>query len=443
MDLTKQTETPQAYAPDLTKQREPGQKEAPQSHTPGLTLHTKPSSAQVHAGITALQREIPHVYPLNPTMQEEGPQAYAHHSANSHLPAPMRNTTNPQITLPLPPGPDHAIPLPVTVHNSLMQQSGYVPAASGKPPQRQLSVNMPRPQRATPEKLKLKVLSHFSVSVKPHYCIDFGQQLDFFLCTDDNPTVMNYYQFKGRCISEVSKRPIPAGHKYNNFKFIMEQYIIFQSQQNQVSVYSHDLQLIKTHRCPGWIVEVIGELYAIVKSITTKLCNGVPVVTINKTSLTNFQEIHHELESPHPKAYDVDAVLFVCGWLDGRIAITQKEGRYADFYSITGRHIQRVDLDGVTGWPSCTTQHVLVPISKKPGTILVFTWAGKLIQHLEPGLGLNDTCGIISSVHEGKLNLWVDNEPEQTHKVITCEMQECEEDDEDDEDDEDLLERRQ
>ena len=408
------------------------------SRHPGLTLQTEPSSTQVHTPRPALLKETPHVYALGPAIQTETPQAYASHphSANSHVPVPVGytmppwfGTTNPQITSPLPPGPDHSIPLPTPPHNSPMQQPlypSYLPFLPGRHPQRPLSVNMPRLQRGTTEKVKLRVLSHFTSPYNTTFYFSQGQQSDFLFCTDDNPAVIHYYQFRGRCISEVSKRPIPQGHRYDCFKYITQQYIIFQSQQNQLSFYNHDLQLIKTLSCPGAVIGVIGDLYAIVKSITTR--QGLPVVTIYITSLTNPQQIHHELESPHPKAYDVDAVLCVCGWLDGRVAITQRGGQYVDFYSITGNHIQRVDVDVVTGYPSCTAQHVLVPIWN-PQTILVFTWAGKLVQHLELGLDFYNQCHSISPVHEGKLNVWVYNTSERTYKVITCEIQESEEED--------------
>ena len=327
---------------------------------------------------------------------------------------PWLGTTNTQITSPLPPGPDHSIPLPIPPHNSLMQQPGHASSASEEHPQRPISVNIQRPQRETPENVKLMALSHFTVpvSLEVQICSDWGQQLDFLLLTVDNRTVISYYQFTGRCISEVSKMPMPQGHRYDCRTYITQQYIILQSLENQVPFYNHDLQLIETHNCPGWVIGVIGELYAVVRSITIRQC--LPIVTIYITSLTNPQEMHHELESPHPKAYDENSHLHACGWLDGRVVIIQREGQYADFYSITGNHIQRVELDGTTGEPSCTAQHVLVPIMNQPQTILVFTWAGKLVQHLEVGLDLNDMCLGTSPIHKGKLNVWVTNASEMT-----------------------------
>ena len=472
-----QTETPQAYAPDRSMHTETLQPldpvmqpetpytlgltmptESPLAHAQQSTMSTKPSSAQVSyiPSISSTDQFSP-VHKIDPTLQQvpfpnlQPPahsipgslpsiprasttilQASHPHSANAHIPVPMGYTmppwfgsTNLQITSPLPPGPEHSIP-PTPPHNYLIQQSGYVPATAGKPPQRQLSVNMPRPQRATAEKVKLRVLSHCNVPSKINSGLSWGQKLDFLLHTDDNLTVMHYYQFKGRSMSGVSKKPIPLGHRYDCRKFITQQYIILQSQPNQLSFYNHDLQLIKTLSCPGWVKYIIGELYAVVRSITAR--EGLPVVTIYIRSLTNLQEIHHKLESP--KAYDVDAALAACGWLDGRVAITQNEEQYADFYSITGHHIQRVDLDGTTGCPGCTAQHVLVPLVQKPQTRMeVFTWAGKLVKHLELGLDFYNQCSSISPVHEGKLNVVVHNVSEKTNKVITCEIQECEEED--------------
>ena len=129
------------------------------------------------------------------------------------------------------------------------------------------TVNTLRPQRAATEKVKLRILSQFTYPLNVKYSYS-GQQLNFLFCTDDNPTLMRYYQFKGRRISKVSKRPIPQGHMYDCNKYITPQYFILQSQQNQLSFYNHDWQFIKTLTCPGLVIGVIGELYAVVRSMT-------------------------------------------------------------------------------------------------------------------------------------------------------------------------------
>ena len=384
---------------------------------------TGPTMQQVPYPVYSVTRPYPSMPRASTTiLQEPYP-----HLAKSHVQVPMGytmppwlGTTNPQVTLP----PGHSTPLPIPPHNSFMQQPIYAPSVLGSHQQRTLSVNIPRSQRAAAEKVKLRVLSLFSFPLNLPLYGSSGPQLDLLFSTADNQTVMKYYQFRGGCISEVHRWTIPRGHRYDCVKFITQQYIILQSLKNQVSFYNHDLQLIKTLSCPGWVIEVIGELYAVVESITTH--QGLSVVTMYITSLTNLQEIHHELESPHPKAYDAGALLIARGCLDGCVVIIQMKGQFVDFYSVTGNHIQRADLDGEAGPPSCTTQHVLVPMRNQPQTILVFTWTGKLVQHLDLGRGLYDTCLNISPVHEGKVNVLVMNVSENIYKVITCEIQERE-----------------
>ena len=323
-------------------------------------------------------------------------------------------------------------PLPTPPHNSPGQQSGYVPPTSETRPQMPLSVSMPQSQMATAEKVKLRILSRFTPPAETKH-FDLGQQLDILLHTYthlhtlNDPTVLSYCRYTGTCISEVNKWSFPQGHKYECNKFITPQHVVLQSFKNQLSCYNHELGLTMTLSCPGWVIGVIGDHYAVVKSR--------PGTTVAITSFPNTQEIHHELKLPHPKAYD-DANLFACGWPDGRVAIAKKGGRYTDFYSTAGHHIQRADADGVTGVtgrPSCTAQHVLVPMDNQPRTILVFTWTGEFVQRIAPsGLGPHDECCSISPVHEGKLNMWVYNKSDGS-KVITCEIQGCEDKEDDDE----------
>ena len=96
---------------------------------------------------------------------------------------------------------------------------------------------------------------------------------------------------------------------------------------------------MKTVDCPGWVIGVIGDLYAVVKSSTIR--EGLSAVTIYITSLTNTQEKHRELDLPSTKANDVSAILWACGWLDGRVAITKEYGQYIDFYTASGQHTRK------------------------------------------------------------------------------------------------------
>ena len=290
-----------------------------------------------------------------------------------------------------------------------------------------LPANRSSPQSG--DKIKLKRLNHFTLSIRDKGYFGWGQMLDFLLSTEDNQTVFSYYMYKENHMSEVSNKVIPQGYGYNCRKYITPQHVILQSHCKKLSIFNHELQLTNRFNCPGIIIGVMGDLYAVVASRTTR--EGATTVTIYLTLLSNTQEIHQELESPRPTAYDEDSHLMACGWLDGHVAIRDRQS--IDFYSPTSHHIQRVVLDGSAGGPSCTAKHVLVPISKKKRRILVFTWSGKLVQRLEPpDLSLEDRCVSLSPVHEGKINVWV-HTSEGTNKITTYEMQESEEEDEDNE----------
>ena len=309
-------------------------------------------------------------------------------------------------------------------HNSPVQQP--VPSTSGIPPQTPPSMNTLKPMKKSAEKVKLRKLTQLDVPQRDSY-LNLGQKLDFLLRSEDNPTIMRYCQYEGGCTSEVSRKPIPQGHRNRCLKHITQKHVILQSSKNQLSFYNHELQPMKTLDSPGWVIGVISDLYAVVKSIIKR--EGHSAATVYITSLANTQEIHHELKLPSPKAKDVSAILRACGSLDGRVAITKDYGQYIDFYSTCGHNFENVDLKRTGGPPSCTEHHVLVPVVNPP-TVLVFTWTGKLVQHLElSDLGWDDSCLSISPVHEGKLNVWV-KMPE-SHKVITYEIEECKDEDDD------------
>ena len=354
------------------------------------------------AGSLALQLE------KSIQLQQAEPQKVESTSQASKI-SPLPLASPPDMSLA--PHPDPSIP----AHNSPVQQPG-------KPPR----------QPPIAEKVKLRKLSQFIVPQRDSY-FSLGPKLDFLLCSEDNPYIMRYCQYKGGCISEVSKSPFPQGHRKRCVKQVTQQHVILQSSENQLSFYNLKFQHVKTVGCPGFVIGVIGELYAVVKSTTIR--EGLSAVTIYITSLTNSQEIHHELKLPHPRVEDAGALLWACGWPDGHVAITKSAGQYIDFYSASGHLIKSVDLDGAVGTPSCTEHHVLVSV-RNPPTILVFTWTGKLVQHLKLsnfGLDMLDTCRSISPVHDGKFIVWAEISGITTipHKVITYEMEECEyEDDE-------------
>ena len=450
-DSVMQAETSHAYTLGSTMPKEP-----PSANVIPSTMHTKPCPSNTHStmqdnsffpgmdqfhparmtGPTLQQEILPDLESPGHSISRSLPSTTfvqaSPHSAQSNpsmcdaLLPQSRGTTTSQITSHVPPHPDHSIPLSIPPYSFPVQQPGYIPYKSGKYPQMPLSVNMPRSQRATTEKVKLRVLSQFTLPPGGGY-LSFGQQLDFLRSVANNPTVMSYYQYTGTCVSEVNKKPFPHGNIYHCNKFITQQRVVLQSIWNVLSIYNHELQHIKTVRSLGYVIGLISDSYALVmKPFITH--QGLPAATVCITPFPNPQEIHHEVELPHPKAYDVNDNLLACGLLDHRVAVTKKFGPYVDFYNTVGHHIRRFDLDGCTGWPRCTAQHVLVPIRNQPRTILMFTWSGELIQLLEPlGLDLYDKCITLSPVHDRKLNIHVGNAPKATHEIITCEIQECEE----------------
>ena len=454
LDSVMQAEISHAYTLGSTMPKEP-----PSANVIPSTLHTKPCPSNTHSTMqdSSFFPGMDQFHPARmtgPTLQQEilrDLQSPGHsisrslpsttfvqaspHSAQSnpsicdaqslsHLQS--SGTTTSQITSHVPPHPHHSIPLSIPPYSFPVQQLGYIPSKYGEYPQMSPSVNMSRSQRPTTEKVKLRVLNHFIMPSRKA-SLSFGQQLDFLLNMHNNPTALSHCQYTGTCISEVSKRPFPQGHNYSCTKFITPQHVVLQSFRNKLSIYNHELQHIETVHILGKVRGLISDLYAVVRKrfITHQ---GLSVATLCITSFLNTQEIHHELELPHPKAYDVNDKLFACGLLDRRVAVTKKDGLYVDFYSTVGHHIQRFDLDGCTRRPRCTAQHVLVPIVNQPRTILMFTWSGELIQRLEPlGLDLYDKCLILSPIHDGKLNILVRNASKPTDEIITCEIQDCEE----------------